>query len=306
MWSLVLLVFTGSVNAYLLGDDTQLCWLDGQITDCAGLEGITVQWVKRPPSEIVTAEPTNVSCNVTWDNSPTVVPKSDGGDLVNHINIHSCNDNVILCVPAVGPDIATHSPAQSGGVDTYNHSLKLPKAGVWTTICHARIYTNQTGTKRKIDAAIAHFGIVVSDPPPPPLPPTDLTPIIASATVSGGVLLITLVVVSVSVYILKKNDVMIKYEDIVFEGGSGARPWQVTGTSEIYRGTFKGMAIAIKKIKAKNSRGGPTKANRVAPDTNKSLSPLSKSATSHQKATISASPRATKSRTLTSTLTNND
>jgi len=251
-------------HAYLLGDDSPLCWLDGVITDCSGLEGVVVEWVEKPPDTMMTTDEHQVSCTVHYSGT-TVVEKSEDSSLINHINIHSCNENIVLCVPQVGPDVATHSPAQNGDVGLYNHTLKLPSPGLWTTICHARIYSNATGTVRKIDTAVAHFGIRVTPPP------VDQTPLIAG--VSGGIVALALIVGGIlgGMYIAKKNDVMLKFSDLIFDSN---KPWRVTEASTIFQGEYNGIPVAIKKIKtkgdiAKQAAKKPTITSTISLSSNK-------------------------------------
>lgn len=265
---------SNQVHAYLMGDDEQLCWLDGVITACTDVntEGIVVSWTTLPPNELETGEKASVTCDITFDHT-YVVAKAPSTHLVNHINIHSCDSDVTLCIPAVGSDIATHSPAQFGSAGNYTHELSLD-AGLWTTICHGRIYTNRTGTLVKVDAAVAHFGLVVTDPP------VDKTVIIA-ASVSGvsGLALIVGGLLGM-LYIMKKNDVVLKFEDLVFDHGRH-NPWKVTEASLIFKGSYKGIPIAIKQVNSKtksnaNAPKGDTKQQTVSfktPSKNNKVSP---------------------------------
>lgn len=238
-----------AVNAYILGDETQLCWAAGalvgeSVADCAAYAGIELQWVDAPPSEIWSETAYNVSCSITFSSTANI----SGGDTpVNHINIHSCDESISFCQPSVGSSLATHSPAKSGGIGTYVHELKLSPAGLWASICHGRIfeYTDQEGTKRKIDAAIAKLGIIVADKP---VPPPDQTYIYIICGAIGGVAIIGAIAAVLIVRHIKNNRAVIKYELLKYNKN---KVFKETGVSLIFLGTYMGTDVAIKQIKNK-------------------------------------------------------
>jgi len=242
-------IATVTAHAYMLGDDTQLCWVGGVLSgnnaqQCAQYGGIEVEWVVRPGLEQFSSEPEIVSCSLSYNENMDISMGEDGATPVAHINIHSCDSDIEVCVPSIGSDIATHSPAQSGLAGVYEHELKLFPAGIWSTICHGRIFVDllNDGNYVQVDAAVNVPGIVVTDRPP------DQTYIYIIVGVIGGVTLISIVAAFFIVRYIKKNSAVLKYVDLKYDP---TKIFKETGVSLIFLGTYMGTEVAIKQIKTK-------------------------------------------------------
>lgn len=245
-----LLAAAGAASAYMLGDETQLCWEAGvlvgeNLAQCAPYGGIELNWTIPPEDEIYVNEGYNISCSIYYDSAQNISMGDDGNTPIAHINIHSCDSSITFCEPSIANTIATHSPAQKGLAGDYIHELKLDPVGIWASICHGRIFIGDpSGALTKIDGAIAKLGISVVERPPPP----DQTYIYIICGVVGGVLIIALISAIFIVRHIKNNKAIIKYKDLQYDP---TKIFKETGVSIIFIGSYMGTEVAIKQIKSK-------------------------------------------------------